>query len=325
MRIGLFCFYSSNEPDGQGAIPAQTALVRHAESLGFDDAWVAEHHFDPKAVSPSILVLLGHLAGITTRLRLGSAAVLLPFRNPIQVAEDIATIDILSGGRFNFGVAKGGPFPGQNEHFGVSRSDSRGRTMEALTLIGRLLTENHVHFSGLHYHAEDVTISPRPVQAPIPTWLATMTEDGIRFAAARGIGIMGTLLASSEKLHAICDIYTQAAPGKNPSLAVARLFHTAPSHAQAVAEAGPFIRDFAQRMHANTAALAPEEPNHFSEQALMARSLIGGYEEVAEQIAALREAAPVDSLMLKPAVHDAARAAASLAAFADHVRPRLGS
>jgi len=98
MRIGVFCTYENHERDFARCFDMQTRYVQHAEALGIDEAWVAEHHFDPDAVSPSILTLLAYLAGVTSRIRLGSAAVLIAFRNPIQVAEDVATIDILSKG-----------------------------------------------------------------------------------------------------------------------------------------------------------------------------------------------------------------------------------
>lgn len=116
MRTGLFCTYENPHHDYRSAYAEQTKLVQLVETLGFDEAWVAEHHFNPNASSPSCLAVLAYLAAKTTRLRLGSAAVLLPFRNPIQVAEDVATVDILSEGRFDFGIAKGGPFPIQNKH-----------------------------------------------------------------------------------------------------------------------------------------------------------------------------------------------------------------
>ena len=109
MRIGLFCTFENPQRDYRSAYAEQTGLVQLVEKLGFDDAWVAEHHFNPDAASASCLAILAYLAARTTRIRLGSAASLLPFHNPIEIAEDAATIDILSGGRFNFGVAKASP------------------------------------------------------------------------------------------------------------------------------------------------------------------------------------------------------------------------
>jgi len=84
MRIGVFCTYENHERDFARCFDMQTRYVQHAEALGIDEAWVAEHHFDPDAVSPSILMLLAYLAGVTSRIRLGSAAVLIAFRIPFK-------------------------------------------------------------------------------------------------------------------------------------------------------------------------------------------------------------------------------------------------
>lgn len=83
------------------------ATVQHAERLGFDEAWVTEHHFNRFSVSASISPLLAHLAGVTSTIRLGSAAVLLPMHDIRRVAEDAATVDALSDGRLMLGVARG--------------------------------------------------------------------------------------------------------------------------------------------------------------------------------------------------------------------------
>lgn len=186
MRTGLFCTYENPQRDYRSAYAEQTTLVQLIEALGFDEAWVAEHHFNPDASSSSCLAILAYLAARTTRIRLGSAAVLLPFHNPIQVAEDVATLDILSEGRFDFGIAKGGPFPIQNKHFGVCKDDSRAKTLEALSLIQKLLTEDSVHFEGEFYKADDVSLTPKPLQRPIPTFVATSTADTVKLAAERG-------------------------------------------------------------------------------------------------------------------------------------------
>ncbi len=79
MRTGLFCTYENPGRDYRAAYAEQMKLVQLVEALGFDEAWVAEHHFNPDASSPSSLAILAHLAARTARIRLGSAAVLLPF------------------------------------------------------------------------------------------------------------------------------------------------------------------------------------------------------------------------------------------------------
>jgi alkanesulfonate monooxygenase SsuD/methylene tetrahydromethanopterin reductase-like flavin-dependent oxidoreductase (luciferase family) len=99
MKTGLFCNYESHYQDSHRAFTKQIALVKHVESLGFDEVWVTEHHFNDFSVSSSTLMLLAHLAGITSKIKLDLAAVLLGLHNLIRVAEDIATLGQLCNGR----------------------------------------------------------------------------------------------------------------------------------------------------------------------------------------------------------------------------------
>ncbi len=191
MRTGLFCTFENPQRDYRAAYADQLQLAQLIEELGFDEIWVAEHHFNPDASSPSSLMILAHLAACTKRIRLGSAAVLLPLHDPLVVAEDVATLDILSAGRFDFGIGKGGPFPIQNKHFGVRKEESRAKTIEALDLIQRLLSEEVVSFDGYFFKANEVRLVPKPVQSPVPIFIATSTDDMAELAAAKNYGLMG--------------------------------------------------------------------------------------------------------------------------------------
>ncbi|BBU61366.1 hypothetical protein MSC49_13010 [Methylosinus sp. C49] len=321
MRIGVFCTYENPVRDYKACFDAQTRLVRRAEEVGFEDAWVAEHHFDDDAVSPSILTLLSYLAGVTSRVRLGSAAVLLAFRNPIQVAEDVATIDVLSNGRFDFGVAKGGPFPAQNKHFHAAKEDSRDMTLEALELIERLLYEDRVTFSGAHFHVDDLALCPKPLQKPIPTWIATSTPSAVEYAARKGFGIMAASPAPIAKIEQTVAAYRATGEGADPRLALARFYYAAETREKALAEALPFIARFADRMRG--IFLAQNAPASFDPQEIVERSLIGSYEELAEKIVDIHRRLGLGSLLLKPATANESLALASLDDFAAKIRPRI--
>ena len=127
MRFGVFCTYENPQQDYRAllrdadAARAPCGGARLRGGLGRRASFRAR---TPSA--PPFSRFSSYLAGVTTTIRLGSAAVLLAFRNPIQVAEDVATIDLLSKGRFDFGVARGGPFELQNRHFGAGK-DRRAR------------------------------------------------------------------------------------------------------------------------------------------------------------------------------------------------------
>ncbi|MBT3071263.1 LLM class flavin-dependent oxidoreductase [Rhodomicrobium sp. Az07] len=324
MRTGIFCVYENPLGDYRRCFDDQTALVKKAEALGFEEAWVAEHHFNPASASPSILPLLAYLAGVTSRIRIGSAAVLLAFRNPIQVAEDVATIDILSGGRFDFGVAKGGPFPAQNRHFHVDTNVSRDMTMESIELIERLFYEESVTFSGQYYSCEDVSLAPRPIQQPVPIYVATTTEATIRLAAERGYSVMGGSPFPLERLVRIVETYREASPDKDPKMTVARFYYAAPTREEAVAEALPFIARFADRVRGVFAAQNPQGPG-IDTDTIVERSLIGSYCEVQDKIARLQELTGMHSLLLKPVSLDPQKWLTSLDDYAERIKPGLPS
>lgn len=321
MRLGIFCTFENPQRDYRSAYAEQIGFVQLAEDLGFDDAWVAEHHFNPDAASASCLAILAYLAARTTRIRLGSAASLLPFHDPVQIAEDVATLDILSDGRFDFGVAKGGPFPSQNRHFGIGGGDSRAKTIEALSLIEKLLTEDHVHFKGQYFHADDVSLTPKPLQTPLPTFIATSTPDMVKLAAERDCGVMAgppfPLASIAESLR----LYRAAAPGRDPRLVLMRFCHLAPTHEQAVEEAAVLLQPFIERMKAATASMQPTWTPWFDLNRVIAESLIGTAADVREKALRIEAELAPRSLALKTISPAPAKRRADLEAFAEIMRP----
>lgn len=284
MRYGLFCTYENPQKDFRAAIADQTRLVQQVEALGFDTAFLAEHHFNPDAASPSCLSLLAYLAGKTSRIRLGSAAVLLAFRDPILTAEDVATLDILCNGRFDFGIAKGGPFPTQTKHFGVRGEDLWPRTQEALDLVTRLLRDECVRSRGRFFSADGVTLVPKPLQRPLPTYVATSTPQTIRWAAQRGYGIMAVPPFPLRHVAAMTRHYRESEGAGDPHLVLFRFYHVARTRAAAIAEATSLLAPFVERMQARTAVLQPEWAPWFETQRLVEDSLVGTAEDVAIKV-----------------------------------------
>lgn len=325
MRLGLFCTYDTLQQDYVSAYAEQSALVCLAEELGFEEAWVAEHHFNPGAASPSCLTLIAHLAARTSRIRLGSAAVLLPFHDPIRVAEDVATVDILSGGRFDLGVARGGPFPVQNRHFQVAGEAATPRMLEALAVIEKLLYETEARFSGTFFSLAGVELVPKPVQRPIPVFMATATAPTVALAAARGDGLMAAppfpLAGARQSLAA----YRAAAPGTDPRFTLIRFLHLAPSRAQAVAEAQDLLRPFVERMHATTQKARPDWTPWFEMDRMIADSLVGTPDDVLEKAGGLADELGLRTLLLKPLSPAFAKRNEDLRTFATRIRPRLAA
>jgi luciferase family oxidoreductase group 1 len=321
VRTGLFCTYENPQNDYRSAYAEQTELVEFVEELGFDEAWIAEHHFNAAASSSSPFPILAHMAARTSRIRLGSAAILLPFHDPITVAEDVATIDILSNGRFDFGVGKGGPFPVQNRHFRVKAEDARAITLEALSLIQKLLHEDGpVSFAGAFYKADGVELIPRPVQRPVPTFVATSTADAVQLAAGHGYGIMAAPPFPLARIRDSVRIYRETAPGADPQLVMIRFLHLAPTREQAVAEAKVWLQPFIERMQMTTAKMQPEWTPWMVLEPMIADSLIGAEADVCAKIDRIRQEMNPRSLILKPLCPDFRKRKTDLRVFGESIR-----
>jgi probable F420-dependent oxidoreductase len=172
------------------------AYVTEAETLGFSSVFVVEHHFTGFGQVSASLNLLSYLAARTERIRLGTAVVVLPWHNPVLVAEQAATLDLLSNGRLDFGVGKGYrdyEFSG----FCIPPAEATERFEEAMAVIRKAWTaEERFSHHGKRWHFEDVIVEPRPVQQPHPPfWLGAGSPESIRRAARDGYNLLLDQLA----------------------------------------------------------------------------------------------------------------------------------
>lgn len=164
-----------------------------AEQLGYDDVWLTEHHFSEDGYNPALLPTAGAIAARTSRIRIGTFVLLLPFAHPLRVAEDATAVDILSNGRFDLGVGQGYSHA-EFESFCVPRRERAARLEEGVKLLHRLFREDRVSFDGLFTQLRDVSLSPRPVQEPhLPVWIGARGEKAIRRAARLGCDLLCTL------------------------------------------------------------------------------------------------------------------------------------
>ncbi len=323
MRVGLFCTFENPRHDFRSAYADHIRLVEAAERFGFEQAWIAEHHFNEESCAPSPLTILAHVAARTSTIRLGSAAVLLPFRDPLLVAEDVATLDILSGGRFDFGVAKGGPFPTQNQHFEIDIQESRDKTIEALGFIERLLYEDIVDFDGRFFHASGVRLAPKPIQNPIPVFIASSAAPIVSFAASKGYGLMAGPPFPLKRLREMADIFCEARRGHGAEIVLMRFFHVAASDDQAIKEAREWLQPFIARMKVTTSKLQPEWTPWFDLDRLIEDSLIGTMSSIRQKIARIATEMPIVRLGLKQLTPDIAARETQLQIFAEEIRPGL--
>jgi alkanesulfonate monooxygenase SsuD/methylene tetrahydromethanopterin reductase-like flavin-dependent oxidoreductase (luciferase family) len=174
--------------------------VVEAEKLGFSSVFLVEHHFTGFGQVSASLNLLSYLAARTERIRLGTAVVVLPWHNPVLVAEQAATLDLLSNGRLDFGVGKGYR-PYEFSGFCVPQDEASERFDEAMEVI-RLAWGSggeRFSFSGKWFSYDNVVVEPSPIQHPHPPfWLGAGSADSIRRAAREGYNLLLDQIAPTE-------------------------------------------------------------------------------------------------------------------------------
>ncbi|HWO93140.1 MAG TPA: LLM class flavin-dependent oxidoreductase [Dehalococcoidia bacterium] len=190
MKVSVFSLMQrpGDRSDAE-AIGAELDTLSMAEDLGYYGAYVAEHHFSPYCLGASPPVLLGYLAAKTRRIRLGMAVSVLPLNNPIKIAEDYATVDVLSGGRLELGVGRGYNLF-EFGSFGVDIAENSERFFEVLEAVRLAWTEDRFSYRGRHYCIENTEVLPKPIQKPHPpVFYANISPGSVEKAAQAGLGI----------------------------------------------------------------------------------------------------------------------------------------
>src|SRR5712672_1838951 len=162
--------------------------IAWGESHGFDDVWLSEHHFIEDGYLPSILPVAAAIAARTKSIRIASGVLLMPFHNPVRLAEDIAVVDVISGGRFELGVGVGFKHE-EFEGFGVPFKERGPRTNQSLEIIRRLLSGETVTYKSDFFNFKNIKVTPEPIQKPHPPiWLGGFTPAALRRAVRFGDG-----------------------------------------------------------------------------------------------------------------------------------------
>jgi len=158
-------------------------FVREAEGAGLDEVWISEHHFVDDGYCPSVVPISCAIAAATRRIRIGSKVILLPFHDPLRLAEDVAVADVLSNGRIDLGLAAGYR-SAEFEGFGVRREERGARLREGLDVLAKALTGEPFSHDGRFFRYGSVQVVPPPVQRPVPLWLGGRTRAAMRRAAS---------------------------------------------------------------------------------------------------------------------------------------------
>jgi len=249
MRFGTYYFFQA-PPHLTHADVVQREMEQMVwtEQLGFDSVWLTEHHFIEYGLSVSPAVLAAAVATRTSRVRIGLAAAILPFHDPIRLAEELAIVDILSGGRLDVGVGRGNR-PVEFEGYRVPQIENRERFEEALAIMIGAWTSERFAYEGRHFVIPEVHVIPKPLQQPHPPlYVVATSPDTIEATALRGLPMLNSWLRGPiDQITASRDTYLRSCEKAGKSEAeiravmsrwgVSRHIYVAPTDAEALAEA----------------------------------------------------------------------------------------
>ena len=346
MRFSIQLLASRRDHQTEAEVYANTLdECRLAERLGFHTLWLAEHHFSTYGILPSLPVLAAAVARETQRIRIGTAVVIAPFANPLRIAEEWAMVDILSGGRLEFGLGRGYQ-PTEFRGLSVSMERTRERFDESYELIRRAWTQDRCTFEGEFFQVRDLAVFPRPVQKPHPPlWTAAVSPDTYVRAAQGGLKIQTSpAFTPLDVLGKSYAAYRQAwresqGTDRGADICLNKIIHVADSSREARENMREPIRWFFQKqasLIADAEGAPPEQYRFYrrvrenllslaDDKALEDAAIVGDPEEVADKIRHHHEALGIDFFMgafsRGGLPHDKVRR--SLTLFADKVMPRF--
>ena len=347
MDFGLFFLMQRDETWTEQAVyDSGLEQMLAAEGLGYHSVWIAEHHFNDYGICPAPPVLAASVAARTTRLRLGMGVSLLPLHHPVDLAEELAVVDVVSGGRLDVGIGRGGTLQ-DYQTFQSERADARLRVEEGIALMQQCWSGVPFDFTGQFHSAERLHVRPRPVQQPHPPlYIAANSEDSVLSAARLGLPTLSSFFVPIPELRRRHELYrdTARAAGHSDSEIVTleqrcwgmRVVHVAPDHEEAMRAAEPAFMGYQRRMAVlRSDATGGTVPNSFDRSLLRLRAfgdylndgwaLVGTAGEVRDGLQRYLDAtgyARVLLLMALPGL-DTAPALRSMRLFAEHVAPRV--
>jgi alkanesulfonate monooxygenase SsuD/methylene tetrahydromethanopterin reductase-like flavin-dependent oxidoreductase (luciferase family) len=250
MKFGISFFPNGGptEKSGEEYWDEALSLVDLCDPLGYSHVRTVEHYFHPYGgYSPNPMLFLSAAAQRTRKARVVTGAVLPAFNSPLKLAGEAGMLDAISGGRLDLGIARAF-LPHEFERFGVSLDESRERYDEGVDQISRLLSEDDVSSDGAFHSFQNVTSLPRPVQQPVPIWIAaTSNAETFAYAGRNGFHCMANPIggaALKELLGIYHDAWQEAGhPGRGQTM-LAFMMYCAPTTEQAIDEAGPEVKAY---------------------------------------------------------------------------------
>ncbi len=211
MHFGIFVEEMRHGASQSGAFRDVFEVADRAEAWGIDCVWLGEIHFTPtRSVISASLQVASAIAARTRRVRVGTAVQVLPLNHPLRIAEEVATVDHISEGRFEFGIGRSGVVRSY-DIYGVPYAESQARFRETLEILKRAWTGEPFSHAGEFYRVDNATVTPRPYQSPHPPIRMATTSDETFPAAGR----MGLPIFIGLRTTEIPDLQAQLAPYRN--------------------------------------------------------------------------------------------------------------
>ena len=191
MKVGTIMQLTSfdGKPDLQ-TYQEELSVADKAEDYGFDSLWSLDHHFTGYVMSPDPCQLLSYMAGRTKKIQLGTAVIVLPWHDPVEVAEKIALLDLVSGGRTIFGFGRGAATV-EYAGFRIPMDESRERFVECADIVRLGLTQESFSYDGKYYQIPDIQVRPRPISNPETRFYASsVSPESADIMAKLGFGVL---------------------------------------------------------------------------------------------------------------------------------------
>ena len=249
MKFGTFFFFQySPGQEPKQIIHNELDQMVWSEELGFDHIWLTEHHFIDYGLSVAPPLLAAPAAARTSSIRIGTAACILPFHNPIRLAEQLALVDIISNGRLDVGIGRGNR-PAEFAGYNIPQIENRRRYEEIKEILVKAWTEESFSYHGDYHEISEVRVIPKPLQQPHPPfYIVCVGSESIQTTARLGIPMLNSVLfGTTEQLAVNRDLYVsemQSAGFSEEEIrqrlekwGVSRHVYVAPTDAQAHAEA----------------------------------------------------------------------------------------
>ena len=321
MKFGILQFFSWPERRTEIATVYQRGLERIEimDQNGYDAVWLTEHHFNDYSVCPSIPVIGTYAAARTKHIRIGTGVCLAGFYHPLRLAEEIALLDILSGGRVNWGAGRGFDLK-EFQAFGVPVEESHARFRETVDIVLKAWTTDRLTYTGKYFSFDNVEVLPKPLQQPHPpVWTAASSPSAIEWAASVGYSILMDPHATHAELGHKWELYRETLARHGHTIEgrqtpMARLLAIASTQEKATEVA---------RQGAQWLVDSYVPPEMYGDGDPVQRYvddvvIHGTPEKVVDELTRLREEIHLDYIIGAPLSHE------SFMQFTDYVLPRMG-